>query len=229
MATLESMREALFETVLYVATSNAGKLRDFAAASTLLSHTSEQKFVLRPLPGLDHIPSPTEDAETFAGNASLKALAYSLYASGEIVIADDSGLEVAALGGAPGVHSARYAAMAGYPNPGQLTDDQLNNAFLLHQLQSAPGASRRARYRCVLAAARDGILLNHGSRPALGIGTIEGIVLDEPRGTGGFGYDPLFLLADYDQTMAEIDMETRLKVSHRTRALAGLLPLLEGQ
>ena len=204
--------------MLYVATSNPGKLRDFAAAS-------QPGVTLVPLPGLDRIPPPVEDQNTFAGNACLKAVAYSREAPDNIVLADDSGLEVDALRGAPGVHSARFAGLAGFPNPDRLSIDALNNQYLLHQLSGVPAERRTARYRCVLAAARNGTLLSghESGRVLLGQGTVEGILLQQPRGKGGFGYDPLFLLSDRDQTMAEIDIEEKLGFSHRGRALADLL------
>jgi XTP/dITP diphosphohydrolase len=201
---------------LYVATSNPGKLRDFAAASGLAG------IKLLALPGLDKIEPPIEDADSFTGNAVLKAIAYSLAAPGKLVLADDSGLEVDALNGAPGVYSARYAARAGFPKDGILSQDAHNNAYLLHELESIPLAQRTARYRCVLAVARNGAL-EHGH--ALGSGTVEGLILAEPRGTGGFGYDPLFFLPARNQTMAEISLEEKFKFSHRGRALTNLLEL----
>jgi XTP/dITP diphosphohydrolase len=208
---------------LYIATSNPGKLRDFASAHL------PPGVKLLPLPGLDRIPPPVEDEDTFAGNACLKAIAYSLEAPGVLVLADDSGLEVDAPDGAPGVHSARYAKAAGFANPGKLPIDALNNQYLLQQLADVPPGKRTARYHCVLAAARDGSLLalSDGTGPALGHGTVEGLILTEPRGSGGFGYDPLFLLLDHGRTMAEVPLEEKLKFSHRGRALASLLGFLE--
>jgi XTP/dITP diphosphohydrolase len=201
---------------LYVATSNPGKLRDFAAASSLTG------FTLRVLPGTDKIPPPVEDADSFEGNAVLKAIAYSVAAPGKLVLADDSGLEVDALNGAPGVYSARYAAMAGFATSETLSQDAANNAYLLRQLEDVPLEKRTARYRCVLALARDGSLADGH---ALGSGMVEGLILTEPRGTGGFGYDPLFLLPGRNQTMAEMPLEEKFKFSHRGRALTNLLEL----
>ena len=132
---------------------------------------------------------------------------------GAVVVADDSGLEVDALAGEPGVYSARYADLA-HVALGATTDDR-NNAHLLAQLGSA--TDRRARYRCVLAAARDGVVLHTAE------GVVEGEILSVPRGTGGFGYDPLFYLPAHLQTMAELDPTTRLTLSHRGRALRALL------
>ncbi|MGD0446449.1 MAG: non-canonical purine NTP pyrophosphatase [Edaphobacter sp.] len=197
---------------LFVATSNPGKLRDFAAATS-------QHITLTPLPGLKEIPAPAEDEPTFEGNAGLKAIYYSRRAPGQIVIADDSGLEVDALNGAPGVRSARYAEDAHFQTEPNATTDQRNNLYLLEGLQNIP-APHQARYHCVLAAARNGEIL------ATADGTVEGEILTTPRGTGGFGYDPLFYLPEQKKTMAELDIQTKLTFSHRGRAFAALLKAL---
>ena len=196
---------------LYIATSNPGKLRDFAAAAT-------PNITLTPLPGIKEIPAPAEDELTFAGNACLKAIYYSHHAPGEIVIADDSGLEVDALHGAPGVRSARYADDHHFPGPG--TTDERNNLCLLQALSKIAHRNPSARYHCVLAAARDGKILVTGD------GTVEGEILSTPRGTHGFGYDPLFYLPNEHKTMAELDIKTKLTFSHRGRAFAALLKAL---
>jgi XTP/dITP diphosphohydrolase len=196
--------------ILYAATSNRGKLRDFALAST-------PGFEIRPLPSLADIAAPEEDQATFEGNARLKAVYYSRFLPGEIVLADDSGLEVDALAGAPGVYSARYAELAQFTVGPDA--DARNNACLLAQLGSA--GDRRARYRCVLAAARDGVVLCTAD------GTVEGEILTGARGTGGFGYDPLFYLPALARTMAELTPEVRLSLSHRGRALRALLQQLD--
>ncbi len=193
---------------IYVATSNPGKLRDFALAAA-----SDARVCLAPLPGLAAIPPPPEDEPTFEGNARAKAIYYSFHAPGELVLADDSGLEVDALHGAPGVRSARYAEDSGFQEGG--ATDARNNACLLHALTGIAG--RRGRYRCVLAAARDGQVVH------IAEGTVEGEILAAPRGTGGFGYDPLFYLPSLQQTMAELDAPTRLSLSHRGAALRTLL------
>ena len=195
---------------LYIATSNPGKLRDFAAAAI-------QNITLTPLPELKEIPAPSEDEPTFKGNARLKAIYYSHHAPGEIVIADDSGLEVDALHGAPGVRSARYAEDRHFPGPPNSTTDERNNLCLLESLSKIPALNPTARYHCVLAAARDGKIL------AIGDGTVEGEILTAPRGTQGFGYDPLFYLPEHKKTMAELDITTKLTFSHRGRAFAALL------
>jgi len=197
---------------LFVATTNPGKLRDFAHAAG-----SFPDVTIDPLPNLAAIPAPEENADTFAGNAILKAVAYSLAAPGQLILADDSGLEVDALNQAPGVRSARYAEDRGFTTNRPLPTDQRNNLCLLDALASTREEDRTARYRCVLALAKDGAVL------ATADGTVEGEILAVPRGTGGFGYDPLFLLPDEGLTMAEIDPETRLRVSHRGQALVHLL------
>jgi XTP/dITP diphosphohydrolase len=203
---------------LHVATTNPGKLRDFAVAAK--PYAGQVQFV--PLPGMEQIEPPPENGVTFQENARSKAIEYSRYAPGCIVVADDSGLEVDALGGAPGVRSARYAADAGFAPASLLasTDDARNNLFLLQNLRSVAKDKRSARYRCVLAAACDGECI------AVAHGTVEGIILDAPRGNGGFGYDPLFYLPELDQTMAEISLEQKYEISHRGHALRRLLTQL---
>jgi XTP/dITP diphosphohydrolase len=201
-------------TRLYVATSNRGKLRDFAVAA------EASRIRIEPLPGLSEIPAPAEDEPTFEGNACVKAAYYSQFAPGEIVLADDSGLEVDALCSEPGVRSARYAADAGFEAAEPVSIDQRNNLYLLSRLESIPADHRQARYRCVLAAARNGVCLFTGE------GNVEGEILTRPRGEGGFGYDPLFYLTDLGKTMAEIDLATKHKISHRGKALRALLPAI---
>ena len=202
---------------LYAATTSQGKLRDFRTAAELHSISIE------PLPKLAKIPAPIEDGETFAANATLKAIFYSRFAPGELVLADDSGLEVDALEGAPGVRSARFAADSGLVDSPDANDntDVWNNIVLLQRLSGITRAMRTARYRCVLVAARDGQPLSTAE------GAVEGLILEAPRGTGGFGYDPLFYLPELDRTMAELDLETKLSLSHRGRAIAALLPMLD--
>ncbi len=203
--------------ILYVATSSAGKLRDFEIAA----RTGTGDFRFLPLPGLNDIPPPVEDASTFEENARLKAIEYSHHGLGQIVIADDSGLEVDALDGAPGVRSARYAADAGFDPGGQyLPTDEINNQFLIGNLRDIPTAKRTARYRCALAAARDGNCICAAQ------GSVEGQILNVPRGSGGFGYDPFFYLPDLGQTMAEIDPVHKLRFSHRGHAVRNLLQQL---
>jgi XTP/dITP diphosphohydrolase len=197
---------------LYAATSNPGKLRDFAAAAA-----EEGDVSIQPLPGIDRIAPPPEDEPTFEGNARTKAVYYSRCLTGAMLIADDSGLVVDALDGEPGVRSARYAADAGFVTEGDTNTDQRNNLYLLTRLQHVPFGQRNARYRCVLAAARDGGCL------LIADGVVSGEILNVPRGEGGFGYDPLFYLPELDKTMAEIDLATKHRLSHRGRALRALL------
>jgi XTP/dITP diphosphohydrolase len=201
---------------LLAATTSAGKLRDFRTAA------DAYQVAIEPLPGLKEIAAPEEDGDSFQANATLKALYYSKFAPGELVVADDSGLEVDALKGAPGVRSARFAADLGLTDSPDANDnsDVWNNVVLLQQMSKHPGAARTARYRCVLVAARDGVV------EQIAEGTVEGTLLEGPRGTGGFGYDPLFFLPELNQTMAEISLETKLGLSHRGRALRAMLERL---
>ena len=202
---------------LYAATTSQGKLRDFRIAGE--AHNLE----IEPLPGLATIPAPEEDGATFKANATLKAVYYSRFAPGSLVLADDSGLEVDALDGAPGVRSARFAADSGLVDSPDANDntDVWNNMILLQRLAAVAAGERTARYRCVLVAARDGVALHTAE------GTVEGLILDAPRGTGGFGYDPLFYLPALESTMAELDLETKHSLSHRGRAFAALVAMLE--
>lgn len=205
--------------LLYTATSNPGKLRDFAYAA----ERRHGAFTLLPLPGIAEMTAPPEDEPTFEGNARAKAIYYSQHAPGELVIADDSGLEVACLNGAPGVRSARYAEDQKFPHAPTATLDERNNAALLRALDGVPEPCRQASYRCALALARDGEVLRTAE------GRLDGSILDAPRGEAGFGYDPLFLLPDYGVTMAEIEPAIRIEVSHRGRALENLLKQLESR
>jgi XTP/dITP diphosphohydrolase len=208
---------------LYVASSNPGKLRDFAHAAEAhagapgVGGNQTEAISLEPLPGLKQIPAPPEDEPSFEGNAREKAIYYSRLAPGLRVIADDSGLEVACLDNAPGVRSARYAEDQRFPAAPGSTLDERNNAALLRSLDGVPEPCRQARYRCALALAIDGDVL------AVSEGALEGSILTAPRGSLGFGYDPLFFLAELNHTMAELEPRTRLSFSHRGRALRSLL------
>jgi XTP/dITP diphosphohydrolase len=198
---------------LYVATTSQGKLRDFRTAA------ERHAVTITPLPDLAAINPPEEDGASFAENAAIKAVYYSRFAPDELVVADDSGLEVDALNGAPGVRSARFAADSGLVDSPDANDntDVWNNMVLLQRLGDLSSKQRTARYRCVLVAARNG-------KPEYSTeGAVEGVILGAPRGTGGFGYDPLFYLPELNRTMAEIDLQTKLSHSHRGRALAALL------
>ena len=190
---------------ILIATSNPGKLRDFAGAAAPLG------IAIEPLPNFSALPPVVEDGLTFQANANKKAEAYSLYAPGEIVLADDSGLEVDALGSAPGVHSARYAADQPHL-VGNNTDDQANNARLIREVRKIPAEKRTCRFVCVIAAARDGHTL------AVFHGQAEGLLLDAPRGSNGFGYDPLFYFPPIQKTFAELTPEEKAQYSHRGKA-----------
>lgn len=196
---------------LFVATSNTGKLRDFAFAAQAFP-----AFEIEPLPELAQIPPPEENADSFSGNALLKAIAYSAATPGKLVIADDSGIAVRSLSGAPGVRSARYAEDLRYTR-GE-TRDERNLNCLLAQVPTM--RYRDASYLCALAAVRDGELV------ATAEGELQGSLIEVPRGSAGFGYDPIFEVLELAQTMAEVDPETRLRISHRGRALAALLRVL---
>ena len=193
-------------------------------ASTNPHKLDEVRAVLGPLGieiiGLDvlaePVDEPVEDGTTFAANARIKAIGYAR-ATGRRCLADDSGLEVDALGGAPGVHSARYAGV------GDRRDerDQANNAKLLGALANVPAEQRTARFVCAMCLAEaDGAVL-HETR-----GTFGGVITDEPRGTNGFGYDPLLELPGENRTSAELSPDEKNARSHRgaaTRAMAAWL------
>jgi XTP/dITP diphosphohydrolase len=193
-----------------IATSNPGKLRDFAGAAA--AHGIE----IAGIPNFSSLPSVVEDGLTFEENARKKADEYSRHAPGEIVVADDSGLEVDALNGAPGVHSARYAAEQPHLVDAN-TDDEANNLRLLRELRKIPPEKRSGRFVCVLAAAGDGEIL------ATFRGKAEGVILDSPRGTGGFGYDPLFYFPQIQKTFAELSAEEKASYSHRGAAFRQFL------
>lgn len=196
-------------TVL-IATSNAGKLRDFAGAAATFGVATAG------IPNFSSLPPVIEDGKTFEQNARKKAESYSLAVPGELVLADDSGLEIDALGGAPGVHSARYAA--DQPHAAECnTDDEANNARVLRELANFTAARRAARFVCVLAAARDGRTLQTFR------GTAEGVILTAPRGHCGFGYDPLFCLPQIGETFAELSPEEKSLHSHRGAAFRAFL------
>jgi XTP/dITP diphosphohydrolase len=199
---------------ILIATSNPGKLRDFAGAAA--PHGIE----IAGIPGFASLPAVVEDGLTFEENARKKAEEYSRSATGEIVVADDSGLEVDALNGAPGVHSARYAADQPHLAD-ENTDDEANNARVLRELRHVPPEKRTGRFVCVLAAARDGQTL------ATFRGTAEGVILASPRGTGGFGFDPLFYFPQIQKTFAELSAEEKAKYSHRGAAFRQFLEWCE--
>jgi XTP/dITP diphosphohydrolase len=195
---------------IFIATSNSGKLRDFAAAAAAFG------VQVAPVSGITFLPVPREDAPTFEANACKKAEHYSRYVKAGYVLADDSGLEVDALGGAPGVHSARYAAIASGDSELNSTD-AANNALLLAQMGKIPEERRGARFVCVIAIAREGRLC------ICFRGEVNGVLLHEARGSGGFGYDPLFFLPETKRTFAELSPEEKAKFSHRGQAFGKFL------
>jgi XTP/dITP diphosphohydrolase len=195
---------------ILIATSNRGKLRDFAGAAK--PHGIE----VSGLPDFASLPAVVEDGTTFEANARKKAEFYSRAVPGYVVLADDSGIEIDALNGAPGVHSARYAAEE--PHKAESNrDDEENNARLLRELRGVPPERRTGRFVCVIAAARNGSTL------ATFRGEVTGIILDTPRGTGGFGYDPLFYFPPIEKAFAELSPEEKAQYSHRGRAFRKFL------
>ena len=198
---------------ILLATSNAGKLRDFAGAAAPFGIT------IANIPHFSSLPEVVEDGATFEENARKKAESYSLAVPGELVLADDSGLEIDALGGAPGVRSARYAARALQNNEtaGCKTVDEANNARVLRELKDIPKQKRTARFVCLLAVARAGQTLRTFR------GTVEGVILEAPRGRNGFGYDPLFYFSPIGKTFAELGAEEKAQYSHRGAAFRAFL------
>jgi XTP/dITP diphosphohydrolase len=209
---------------LYLATANSGKLREFRHAAAARGITVEA------VPGMESLPACLEDGSTFEANARKKAMHYSAYISGP-VFADDSGLSVDALGGAPGVFSARFAG------PGATDSD--NNRKLLDELHRADEKLRRtetmiegiseaeykpirrnAHYICVIALAQSGRILRVTE------GRADGLILNEPRGSRGFGYDPYFFYPPVGKTFAELAPEEKFAVSHRGEAFRKLLDFL---
>jgi XTP/dITP diphosphohydrolase len=192
-----------------IATANPGKLREFQAL------LEDLPFELAAQSALG-VQSVEETGSTFLANALLKAR-HASAVTGAAAIADDSGLEVDALGGAPGIRSARFA--------GENADDAANNAKLLRALEGLPLAQRRARYRCALVFV-DGPL---DPAPLEAQGVWEGFILDAPRGSGGFGYDPYFWLPELAATAAELAPDDKNRRSHRGQALRALRELLAGR
>jgi XTP/dITP diphosphohydrolase len=194
---------------LYCATTNPGKLREFRHA---VEELAPGRFAIEPLPCLAEIPPSPEDGDTFEANAIQKALYYSLYEDAP-VFAEDSGLEVDALGGAPGVYSARFA--------GEEADPEANNDLLLEKLRGA--ASRTARYRCVIALVDKGQLIGTFE------GAVEGEIAGERQGADGFGYDPVFYYPPFGCTFGVASPEQKLSVSHRGEAFRKLLGFLKSR
>ena len=199
--------------IMVLASGNSGKLREIT--ETL----GELPIRMVGLGELAHVDEPVENGSTFAENARDKALYYAR-ATGHWCLADDSGLVVDALGGAPGVRSARYARDDCPPGATRRTLTAANNARLLRLLGERPPEKRTARFVCHLALAdADGVLIET-------CGTVEGIIADSPRGTGGFGYDPLFLIPAAGMTAAEMTPDRKNAVSHRGKAVRRFAKLL---
>ncbi|MCY7790491.1 XTP/dITP diphosphatase [Bacillus haynesii] len=189
-----------------IATKNEGKVREFKAM------LEPRGYDAKSLLDIGYTPEIEETGQTFEENAVIKAETISKE-TGKIVIADDSGLSVDYLGGSPGVYSARYA--------GEEKNDLANLKKLLKELEGVEKEDRSARFRCALALCIPG----HETKTVEG--SVEGYITDEPRGTNGFGYDPVFLVKDKDQTMAELSSGEKNKISHRAEALKKLSALLD--
>lgn len=198
-------REPMQVTKLFLASSNIGKLWEY------LELASGSGVTIELLPRFGEFPSFEESAPTFAENSVGKALHYSRFAD-EAVLADDSGLEVPVLDGAPGVFSARYAG------PGASDADRVQK--LLREMRGKEGAERRARFVCVTAVARAGRAIAVVSDLA------RGVITEEPRGDGGFGYDPIFLFEQLGRTYAELTPAEKNAYSHRGKSFSKLLYML---
>ena len=191
---------------LIVATRNAGKLKEISRLC------KEHGIVVQGLERFPKLPEIEEDGDTFAVNAIKKA-SFVTKETGLPCLSDDSGLVVDALGGQPGVHSARYA--------GDNADDSANNRKLLLAMQNVPDDCRQAAFCCVMAFCRPDF------EPLLFEGQISGTILREPRGEGGFGYDPLFFIPDYGLTMAQLPLAQKNQISHRGQALMKVIVTLD--
>ncbi|TGE31965.1 XTP/dITP diphosphatase [Desulfosporosinus sp. Sb-LF] len=191
---------------IILATQNRGKIRE------LQELLADENIEVLSLLDISNWEDVEENGETFADNAALKARA-AVQKTGLIALADDSGLVVDALNGAPGVYSARYA--------GEPKDDERNNDKLLHQLESIPDDKRTARFRCAL------VIATPDGKEYLTEGTVEGLILRQRRGLDGFGYDPLFFVQDFARTMAELNVAQKNKLSHRAQAFRKAIPILQ--
>lgn len=192
---------------LVLASTNKGKVLEFRELF------AELPLDLLSLADFSGIPEIEEDGNTFAENALIKARAVANY-TGELTLADDSGLEVDALNGEPGVYSARYG------QPGW--NDRDRYQFLLEKLQGVPSEKKTARFRCAIA-----LVDPQNNRIEQVDGTVEGVILDSPRGDHGFGYDPVFIIPELGKTMAELTGEEKNRFSHRGRAVQKMIPLLK--
>jgi len=192
---------------ILLATQNQGKVREL---QELLTDEDIEVLSLQDIPDWEEVE---ETGKTFAENAALKASA-ALHRTGLIALADDSGLEVDALDGWPGVYSARFS--------GEPKDDERNNDKLLHLLESIPDDQRIARFRCAL------VIATPDGKEYLTEGSVEGRILTQRRGKGGFGYDPLFFVSEFARTMAELNLAQKNKLSHRAQAFRKVIPILRG-
>ncbi len=190
---------------LLVATRNAGKLKEIRRL------LGDLGIEVKGMDAFPDLPEVEEDGDTFAANAIKKAETVAAL-TGLMTLADDSGLEVAALDGQPGVRSARYA--------GEQATDADNNRKLIAALDGVPAERRQGAFRCAMA------LVRPGEETKVFDGRVEGILLDAPRGDGGFGYDPLFLVREYGKTMAELPLEVKNRISHRGQALRQVVEFL---
>lgn len=194
---------------LLIATMNPGKARELGEM------LADDRWQWRHLDRRDGVPQAVESGRTFLQNACIKAAHYASLA-GTFALADDSGLEVDALGGRPGVNSAHWAEMNGAGS-----GDAANNALLLRQLADVPDEQRTARFVCVLALADPQGRLLLAAR-----GEVRGRIIREARGAGGFGYDPLFFVDEFGCTVAELPSERKHSISHRGRALRAMRDMM---
>lgn len=192
-----------------LASSNKGKLRELSALLAPLGYDVVAQNTLG-------INTPPETGDTFAANALLKAR-HAAAAANLPALADDSGIEVDALNGRPGIYSARYA--------GEGASDQDNLLKMLAELHGVPESKRTARYQCVIAF----VSTADDSSPILAKGTWEGTLISQPRGLGGFGYDPIFVPSGFDRTAAELDPGEKNSLSHRGQALRALITQLQSR
>lgn len=198
---------------IVLATRNAGKVREITAA------LGDLPITILGLDSFGGIAAPAETGATFAANARDKAMYYAA-ATGQWCLAEDSGLVVDALDGAPGVLSARYAADRCPPGADRATIDQANNAKLLAALATVPPQRRTARFVCHLALGAEGRIVIET------FDTVEGLIAEAPRGAGGFGYDPLFLIPALGKTTAQLPPEQKNALSHRGKAVRHFARLL---
>ncbi len=200
--------------IVHCATTNPGKLREFRLAGAAFDGG---RFTVEPLPGLRDLAAPEETGSTFEENAIQKALYYGAHTP-EWLFVDDSGLEVDALGGTPGVVSARYAG----PN----ATDEENNELLLEKVEQALAChltqNRAAQFVCVIALVHAGRLVQTFR------GVVRGTIVDAPRGPNGFGYDPLFFYEPFGCTFGEAETDAKMQVSHRAQALRQMFSWLAG-